>query len=151
VSEGNKFEYKIVVTVAAYTCKRCGALNKVVQSGEYLKAPKYCVVCRETGPFVYNREQSEFETCMGCVDCKYGQMPYTKVSEKFLSVCRNCDCNRGNWKPLTENQKNYLKYVQEQDGSCRTCRYCDTFSCDMSFRPWQKQFCSGYRKRKEVS
>jgi hypothetical protein len=92
---------------------------------------------------------SEFKK--SCTNCTYGQLPYSNVSAKFLSVCRKCDGVRSNWKALTGNQIKHLAYIQSQTGSCHDCRYCDTIWCNMVFRAYQKQFCSGYSKRKEVS
>jgi replicative DNA helicase Mcm len=51
-----------MVMQAAFKCKRCGTLNPVNQTGQYLKAPFACSSpdCGSKGPFEFVQEESTF-------------------------------------------------------------------------------------------
>jgi len=51
-----------MVQVAAFKCKRCGTLNQIEQTGQFLKAPAICTGpdCNRDGPFEFNQEESTF-------------------------------------------------------------------------------------------
>jgi len=51
-----------MVQVAAFKCKRCGTMNHVEQTGQFLKAPSICMApdCGRDGPFEFNQEESIF-------------------------------------------------------------------------------------------
>ena len=51
-----------MVQVAAFKCKRCGTMNQVEQTGQFLKAPAICMApdCGRDGPFDFTQEESTF-------------------------------------------------------------------------------------------
>ncbi len=51
-----------MVQIAAFKCKRCGTMNQVEQTGQFLKAPAVCVApdCGRDGPFEFSQEDSTF-------------------------------------------------------------------------------------------
>ena len=55
-------EVKPLLYEAAYECKRCGAINKVIQPIDEFKQvpPNRCEVCNSKGPFTINTEESKF-------------------------------------------------------------------------------------------
>jgi replicative DNA helicase Mcm len=51
-----------MVLQAAFKCKRCGTMNQVEQTGQFLKAPAICSApdCGRDGPFEFTQEESTF-------------------------------------------------------------------------------------------
>ena len=51
-----------MVLQAAFKCKRCGTMNLVEQTGQFLKAPAICMGpdCGRDGPFEFVQEESNF-------------------------------------------------------------------------------------------
>ncbi len=51
-----------MVLQAAFKCKRCGTMNQVEQTGQFLKAPAICAApdCGRDGPFEFTQEESTF-------------------------------------------------------------------------------------------
>lgn len=51
-----------MVQVAAFKCKRCGTINMVEQTGQFLKAPAICQApdCGRDSPFEFVQEESQF-------------------------------------------------------------------------------------------
>ncbi|MGD6851590.1 MAG: minichromosome maintenance protein MCM [Candidatus Bathyarchaeia archaeon] len=51
-----------MVQIAAFKCKRCGTMNQVEQTGQFLKAPAICQApdCGRDGPFEFSQEESTF-------------------------------------------------------------------------------------------
>ena len=51
-----------MVMNAAFRCKRCGTINRVEQTGQFLKAPPVCVSpdCGRDGPFEFVQDESTF-------------------------------------------------------------------------------------------
>jgi replicative DNA helicase Mcm len=51
-----------MVLQAAFKCKRCGTMNMVEQTGQFLKAPAICIApdCGRDGPFEFVQEESTF-------------------------------------------------------------------------------------------
>ncbi len=51
-----------MVQTAAFKCKRCGTMNLVEQTGQFLKAPAVCAApdCGRDGPFEFSQEESIF-------------------------------------------------------------------------------------------
>ncbi|MCL2475477.1 minichromosome maintenance protein MCM [Candidatus Bathycorpusculum sp.] len=51
-----------MVQVAAFKCKRCGTMNYIEQTGQFLKAPGLCLAidCEKDGPFEFSQEDSTF-------------------------------------------------------------------------------------------
>ena len=51
-----------MVQIAAFKCKRCGTMNQVEQTGQFLKAPSVCMApdCGRDGPFEFSQEESSF-------------------------------------------------------------------------------------------
>ncbi|MCW4028093.1 MAG: minichromosome maintenance protein MCM [Candidatus Bathyarchaeota archaeon] len=51
-----------MVQIAAFKCKRCGTMNQVEQTGQFLKAPAICMApdCGRDGPFEFAQEESTF-------------------------------------------------------------------------------------------
>jgi replicative DNA helicase Mcm len=51
-----------MVQQAAFKCKRCGTMNQVEQTGQFLKAPAVCMApdCGRDGPFEFSQEESTF-------------------------------------------------------------------------------------------
>ena len=51
-----------MVQIAAFKCKRCGTMNQVEQTGQFLKAPAVCLApdCGRDGPFEFTQEESTF-------------------------------------------------------------------------------------------
>jgi replicative DNA helicase Mcm len=51
-----------MVLMGAFKCKRCGTMNQVEQTGQFLKAPAICQApdCGRDGPFEFAQEDSTF-------------------------------------------------------------------------------------------
>ena len=51
-----------MVLQGAFKCKRCGTMNQVEQTGQFLKAPAICQApdCGRDGPFEFTQEESTF-------------------------------------------------------------------------------------------
>ena len=51
-----------MVLQGAFKCKRCGTMNQVEQTGQFLKAPAICSApdCGRDGPFEFTQEESTF-------------------------------------------------------------------------------------------
>ena len=51
-----------MVQLGAFKCKRCGTMNQIEQTGQFLKAPAVCVApdCGRDGPFEFSQEESTF-------------------------------------------------------------------------------------------
>jgi replicative DNA helicase Mcm len=51
-----------MVLQAAFKCKRCGTMNMVEQTGQFLRAPAICIApdCGRDGPFEFSQEESTF-------------------------------------------------------------------------------------------
>jgi replicative DNA helicase Mcm len=51
-----------MVMIAAFRCKRCGTINHVEQTGQFLKAPPVCQSpdCGREGPFEFVQDESTF-------------------------------------------------------------------------------------------
>jgi replicative DNA helicase Mcm len=51
-----------MVMTAAFKCKRCGTINRVEQTGQFLKAPPVCASpdCGRDGPFEFVQDESTF-------------------------------------------------------------------------------------------
>jgi replicative DNA helicase Mcm len=51
-----------MVLQASFKCKRCGTVNKIEQTGQFLKAPAICMApdCGKDGPFEFAQEESTF-------------------------------------------------------------------------------------------
>ncbi len=51
-----------MVQIAAFKCKRCGTMNQIEQTGQFLKAPSVCLApdCGRDGPFEFSQEESIF-------------------------------------------------------------------------------------------
>jgi replicative DNA helicase Mcm len=51
-----------MVMIASFKCKRCGQINRVEQTGQFLKAPAVCASpdCGQNGPFEFVQEESTF-------------------------------------------------------------------------------------------
>jgi replicative DNA helicase Mcm len=51
-----------MVQIAAFKCKRCGTVNHIEQTGQFLKAPGICGApdCGRDGPFEFVQEESRF-------------------------------------------------------------------------------------------
>ncbi|MGE5554907.1 MAG: minichromosome maintenance protein MCM [Methanocella sp.] len=51
-----------MVQIGAFKCKRCGTMNMVEQTGQFLKAPSICMApdCGRDGPFEFTQEESQF-------------------------------------------------------------------------------------------
>jgi replicative DNA helicase Mcm len=51
-----------MVMIAAFRCKRCGTINRVEQSGQFLRAPPVCQSpdCGREGPFEFVQDESTF-------------------------------------------------------------------------------------------
>jgi replicative DNA helicase Mcm len=51
-----------MVMIAAFRCKRCGTINHVEQSGQFLRAPPVCQSpdCGREGPFEFVQDESTF-------------------------------------------------------------------------------------------
>jgi replicative DNA helicase Mcm len=51
-----------MVQIAAFKCKRCGTMNQIEQTGQFLKAPSVCLApdCGRDGPFEFSQEESSF-------------------------------------------------------------------------------------------
>jgi len=51
-----------MVQTAAFKCKRCGTMNQIEQTGQFLKAPAVCMApdCGRDGPFEFSQEESSF-------------------------------------------------------------------------------------------
>jgi Predicted ATPase involved in replication control, Cdc46/Mcm family len=53
---------KPAVEVAAFICQKCGSLNLIQQSGQFMQSPGICMApdCGGNGPFTFDSEQSVF-------------------------------------------------------------------------------------------
>ncbi len=51
-----------MVQIAGFKCKRCGTMNYIEQTGQFLKAPGICLApdCGRDGPFEFSQEDSIF-------------------------------------------------------------------------------------------
>jgi replicative DNA helicase Mcm len=51
-----------MVQIAAFKCKRCGTVNHIEQTGQFLKSPAICGApdCGRDGPFEFVQEESKF-------------------------------------------------------------------------------------------
>ena len=51
-----------MVQIGAFKCKRCGTMNYIEQTGQFLKAPGVCLApdCGRDGPFEFSQEDSNF-------------------------------------------------------------------------------------------
>ena len=51
-----------MVQIGAFKCKRCGTMNYIEQTGQFLKAPSVCLApdCGRDGPFEFTQEDSTF-------------------------------------------------------------------------------------------
>lgn len=73
------------VKLAAYRCKRCGTVNKVLQETPFLQTPTFCCDpdCGRDGPFKFVQESSTFVDCQELKlqeppeDLPPGQVPLT--------------------------------------------------------------------------
>jgi replicative DNA helicase Mcm len=80
-----------MVMNAAFRCKRCGTINRVEQTGQFLKAPPVCASpdCGRDGPFEFVQDEStfidsqEFRLQEKPEDLPPGQLPRT-LSTKLV-------------------------------------------------------------------
>ncbi len=92
-----------MVLLAAFKCKRCGTVNQVEQTGQFLKAPAVCVApdCGRDGPFEFSQEESTFIDSQDLrlqekpEDLPPGQLPRTLavklVGDDIVDVARPGD------------------------------------------------------------
>jgi len=92
-----------MVLQAAFKCKRCGTINKVEQTGQFLKAPAVCMApdCGRDGPFEFSQEESTFIDSQDLrlqekpEDLPPGQLPRTLavklVGDEIVDVARPGD------------------------------------------------------------
>ncbi len=92
-----------MVLVAAFKCKRCGTMNQVEQTGQFLKAPAICQApdCGRDGPFEFSQEESTFIDSQDLrlqekpEDLPPGQLPRTlavkTVGDDIVDVARPGD------------------------------------------------------------
>jgi replicative DNA helicase Mcm len=92
-----------MVQIAAFKCKRCGTLNQVEQTGQFLKAPAVCIGpdCGRDGPFEFSQEESTFIDSQDLrlqekpEDLPPGQLPRTLsvkvVGDEIVDVARPGD------------------------------------------------------------
>jgi replicative DNA helicase Mcm len=92
-----------MVLQAAFKCKRCGTVNKVEQTGQFLKAPAVCMApdCGRDGPFEFSQEESTFIDSQDLrlqekpEDLPPGQLPRTLsvklVGDEIVDVARPGD------------------------------------------------------------
>src|SRR5665647_6188 len=92
-----------MVLQAAFKCKRCGTVNRVEQTGQFLKAPAICQApdCGRDGPFEFAQEESSFIDSQDLrlqeksEDLPPGQLPRTLsvklVGDDIVDVARPGD------------------------------------------------------------
>jgi len=92
-----------MVLQAAFKCKRCGTMNLVEQTGQFLKAPAICQApdCGRDGPFEFSQEESTFIDSQDLrlqekpEDLPPGQLPRTlavkTVGDDIVDVARPGD------------------------------------------------------------
>src|SRR5271157_2699534 len=92
-----------MVLQGAFKCKRCGTMNIVEQTGQFLKAPSVCVApdCGRDGPFEFVQEESTFIDSQDLrlqekpEDLPPGQLPRTlavkTVGDDIVDVARPGD------------------------------------------------------------
>src|SRR4030042_5556080 len=92
-----------MVMQAAFKCKRCGTLNPVNQTGNFLKAPFACISpdCASKGPFDFVQEESTFIDSQDLriqerpEDLPPGQLPRTLgiklIGKEIVDVARPGD------------------------------------------------------------
>jgi replicative DNA helicase Mcm len=92
-----------MVLQAAFKCKRCGTVNKVEQTGQFLKAPTICLApdCGRDGPFEFSQEESTFIDSQDLrlqekpEDLPPGQLPRTLavklVGDEIVDIARPGD------------------------------------------------------------
>jgi replicative DNA helicase Mcm len=92
-----------MVLHAAFKCKRCGTMNQVEQTGQFLKAPTICQApdCGRDGPFEFVQEESTFIDSQDLrlqekpEDLPPGQLPRTlavkTVGDDIVDVARPGD------------------------------------------------------------
>ena len=92
-----------MVLVGAFKCKRCQAMNKVEQTGQFLKAPSVCEApdCGRDGPFEFVQEESTFIDSQDLrlqekpEDLPPGQLPRTlavkTIGDDIVDVARPGD------------------------------------------------------------
>jgi replicative DNA helicase Mcm len=92
-----------MVLQAAFKCKRCGTINHVEQTGQFLKAPAICQApdCGRDGPFEFSQEESTFIDSQDLrlqekpEDLPPGQLPRTLavklVGDEIVDVARPGD------------------------------------------------------------
>jgi replicative DNA helicase Mcm len=92
-----------MVLHAAFKCKRCGTINHVEQTGQFLKAPAICQApdCGRDGPFEFSQEESTFIDSQDLrlqekpEDLPPGQLPRTLavklVGDEIVDVARPGD------------------------------------------------------------
>jgi replicative DNA helicase Mcm len=92
-----------MVLQAAFKCKRCGTMNQVEQTGQFLKAPVICQApdCGRDGPFEFVQEESTFIDSQDLrlqekpEDLPPGQLPRTLsvklVGDDIVDVARPGD------------------------------------------------------------
>ncbi len=92
-----------MVLQGAFKCKRCGTMNMVEQTGQFLKAPAICVApdCGRDGPFEFVQEESTFIDSQDLrlqekpEDLPPGQLPRTlavkTVGDDIVDVARPGD------------------------------------------------------------
>lgn len=92
-----------MVLQGAFKCKRCGTMNHVEQTGQFLKAPAICAApdCGRDGPFEFSQEESTFIDSQDLrlqerpEDLPPGQLPRTLsiklVGDEIVDVARPGD------------------------------------------------------------
>ncbi len=92
-----------MVLMGAFKCKRCGTMNQVEQTGQFLKAPAICQApdCGRDGPFEFVQEESTFIDSQDLrlqekpEDLPPGQLPRTLavklVGDDIVDVARPGD------------------------------------------------------------
>jgi len=92
-----------MVLQGAFKCRRCGTMNMVEQTGQFLKAPSVCVApdCGRDGPFEFVQEESTFIDSQDLrlqekpEDLPPGQLPRTlavkTVGDDIVDVARPGD------------------------------------------------------------
>ena len=92
-----------MVQQGAFKCKRCGTMNQVEQTGQFLKAPAVCMApdCGRDGPFEFSQEESTFIDSQDLrlqekpEDLPPGQLPRTLavklVGDEIVDVARPGD------------------------------------------------------------
>ena len=92
-----------MVLQAAFKCKRCGTVNRVEQTGQFLKAPVVCAApdCGKDGPFEFTQEESTFIDSQDLriqekpEDLPPGQLPRTLsvklIGDEIVDVARPGD------------------------------------------------------------